>query len=86
MKTKGEIRARIKKFRIARNDAKQFDGTEGYVFLNNGAIKALEWVLGFKRKPQWWCYRCALLHTGLKCPRCGNEIEHKVAETQGGEG
>lgn len=73
MKTKKEIRAKIKKFRISRNDAKQFSRTEGYVFLTNGAIKALEWVLGYKHKPQYWCFRCAILHNNIKCPKCGNE-------------
>ena len=75
MKTKNVIRGKIKRLRIVRNDAQQFEGAEGYVFLLNGAIKALEWVLEYKRKPQFWCLRCALLHDNLKCPQCGNEVE-----------
>jgi len=80
MKTKNVIRARIKRLRVRRDDAKQFTGTEGYVFLCNGAIRALEWILGYKRKPQFWCYRCALLHNNLKCPKCGNETERIIDE------
>jgi len=81
MKTKNAIRAKIKQFRITRNDAQQFEGTEGYVFLTNGAIKALEWVLGYKRKPQFWCFRCALLHNNLKCPKCGSEKKRTIGGT-----
>lgn len=77
MKKRSEVRERIRTLREERNYAKQFDGTDGYVYLTNGAIRALEWTLGYKRKPQWWCYRCAILHNGLECPRCGNAIERK---------
>lgn len=79
MRTKAEIKAKIRAVRKIRNDAQQYTTTEGFVFLSNGAIKALEWVLGYKRKPSFWCFRCRLLHTGLKCPKCGNEIMHKIA-------
>ena len=78
MKTKKEIKAKIKDLRITRNDARQFKTTEGFVFLSNGAIKALEWALGYKHKPQYWCFRCAFLHNVLKCPKCGNEKERNI--------
>ena len=78
MRTRNEILAKIKVFRTVRNHAKQFVNTEGLVFLNNGAIKALEWALGYKRRHQFWCYNCAFLHNNLRCPKCGNEREHKI--------
>ena len=78
MRTKDEIRARIKKLRLQRNDDQQYKNTEGYVCLNKGAITALEWILGYKQKPKWWCYQCGLLHNNLKCPKCGNVIEHEI--------
>ncbi len=80
MKTKGEIREKIRQFRIFRNDAQQLEGAEGYVFLCNGAIKAMEWVLDYKRKPQFWCCRCTLLHNNLKCPKCGGGRERKLED------
>lgn len=82
MKTRGEIKDKIKALRNLRNDALQFSGTEGYVFLTNGGIKALEWILGYKRPPSWWCYRCALLHRGLKCPKCSNETERIITQEE----
>ena len=82
MKTKKEIRAKIKELRISRNAAKQLDGTKGYVFLINRTIRTLEWVLGYKRPPQYWCSRCALLHNNLKCPKCGNEKKRELLEAK----
>ena len=82
MKKRIEIKIKIKQLRVSRDYAKQFDGTEGFVYLQNGAITALEWVLGYKRKQKWWCYKCTILHTGLKCPKCGNDTE----STLGGKG
>ena len=82
MKTRNEIRAKIKQLRAERNYAQQFETTEGLVFLKNGAIKALEWILGYKRKPQFWCFHCALLHNNLKCPKCGNETDNRIDRKQ----
>lgn len=76
MKTKAEIRAKIKDIRALRNYFQQFKNTEGAVFLCNGSIRGLQWSLDYKLKKQWWCHGCALLHNNLKCPICGNEIEH----------
>lgn len=80
MKTKGEIRVKIKQLRTQRDAAKPLPSTQGYLSLSNAAIRALEWVLGYKRKPLFWCYQCALLHNNLKCPRCGNATEHKISK------
>ena len=78
MKKRNAILAKIKTLRASRNDAQQFESTEGYVFLTNGAIYALEWILGYKRKPKYWCFCCAILHDNLRCPKCGNERKREL--------
>lgn len=82
MKKRSEIKDKMKELRGSRDYAKRFDNTKGYVYLNNGAIWALEWVLGYKCKSRYWCFRCAILHNDLKCPRCGND---KVSSLGGKE-
>ena len=81
MKSKAEIRAKIKCLRTYRNHAQRLQNTEGYIFLSNGAIRALEWVLGYKRKDLFWCFECGVLHQNLKCPKCGNERQHEMGDT-----
>ena len=75
---KKDILKTIKALRNCRNEAKQSQNTEGYVFLCEGAVKALEWVLNYKRPRKYWCFKCGILHTNLRCPKCGNEKEHTI--------
>ncbi len=81
MRTKKEIRARIKIIRTTRNEVKQIKNAEGYILLSNVTVRALKWVLGYKRKPQYWCTSCSLFHYNLKCPHCGDETKYVFKET-----
>ena len=72
MKTKAEIKEKISGLRHNRDIVKKLPNSEPYVFAQNGSIRALEWVLGYKRKRMFWCTGCRLAHQGLKCPKCKN--------------
>jgi len=81
MKSQAEIKEMIKKLSTNRNYAQGLPNTEGYIFASNGAIQALEWILGYKRKDHYWCFGCGIFHNDLKCPKCGNETENKMGDT-----
>ena len=74
MKTKTEIRNKIKQLRHDR-DLKP-DNLSNYHFYKecmNAEINALQWALGYKSTRRYWCTGCGISHQNLKCPKCGND-------------
>ena len=74
MKTKTEIKNKIKQLRIDR-DIKHYNKTymRFYKEAVNAEIATLKWVLEFKASRRYWCSGCGISHQNLKCPKCGND-------------
>lgn len=72
MKTKAEIKEKIKQIRINRDDSKYIPNRKYYVLALNMAIYGLEWAMGYKVPKTYWCSACALPHRNIRCPICGN--------------
>ena len=82
MKTKAEVLEAINTIRRMRGTFHSHR-QHNAVAICDGQIRALHWILGYKRVFNWyWCSGCQKTHRGLKCPKCGNE---RLLET-GGEG
>jgi recombinational DNA repair protein RecR len=73
MKTKTEIKNKIKELRSQKKLAKIIkdkQGKEKYLDVTKQEIHALEWVLGYKSTEYYFCSRCFTIHDKEICPKC----------------
>ena len=75
MKTKAEIKAKIKEIMHARDtaDIGVQPYARNYRQACNIALLGLRYALGYKQQPYYWCVSCSYAHKNVKCPKCGNE-------------
>ena len=75
MRTKAEIKGKIAKIREGR-DSEVISVPEWrnhYRQACNLIIMGMQYALGYKTRTFYWCGRCAIYHSKVKCPKCGND-------------
>jgi len=80
MKTKQEVSLKIEKIRQEKKHARDLSAPDAYIDLLRIQTLTLQWVLGYKIKPYYWCWGCQHLHQSLRCPWCGGDNEVRTVE------
>lgn len=75
MRKRKEIIEKIAQIRAERDFIKPMPKENERIWKQtcNALIHALEYSLGYKKPPFYWCIKCMRYHKGLTCPKCGND-------------